>query len=102
MDFIDWVNDYEYSKLEIAKPDVVIFLKANFDVVMDLKSKRESNDGVSNDIHERDNSFMKKVYDNALFVADYLKWNEITCDKDGQMKTIAEIHKDIINVINKL
>ena len=100
--FIDWVNDYEYNKLEIPKPDLVIFLKADFEVVMDLKSKRETNDGIINDIHERDNSFMKKVYDSALFVSNYLSWSEITCDSNGTMRSIEDIHNDIVKEINKL
>ena len=75
--FIDYIIDYEYNKLKIGKPDQVIFLTAPFDVVTNLRNSRLTNDGVSNDIHEKNIDFMKKVYDNALFVADYLNWDKI-------------------------
>ena len=93
--FIDWVCDYEYNKLGIKKPDMVIFLTAPFDVVNELRMSRADNDGIKNDLHERDLSFMKKVYDNALFVADYLSWNKIECSFNGKMRTIEDIKKDI-------
>lgn len=93
--FIDYVIDYEYNKLQIGKPDEVIFLTAPFDTVTKLRNKRKVNDGVQNDIHEKDLNFMKKVYDNAVFVADYLDWNIINCVEDEKFKEKEEIHKDI-------
>ena len=59
--FIDYVCDFEYKKLEIKEPDQVIFLYAPFDVVTKLRNKRKTNEGIINDIHERDLTFMKKV-----------------------------------------
>lgn len=93
--FIDYVIDYEYNKLQIGKPDEVIFLTAPFDTVTKLRNERKVNDGVQNDIHEKDLNFMKKVYDNAVFVADYLDWNIINCVEDEKFKEKEEIHKDI-------
>lgn len=100
--FIDYIIDFEYKKIGIKEPDKVIFLKASFDIVQDLISKRSNNDGVKNDIHESDILFMKKVYDNALFVAEYLNWEIITCDNGTSMKSIDEIHEDIKNRINDI
>ena len=42
---------------------------------------------------------MKKVYDNALFVADYLNWQIIECSYDNKMKSIEQIHQEIIDVL---
>ena len=44
---------------------------------------------------------MKKVYDNALFVADYLNWYKIECSCNGKMKTPMEINNEIRNIIKK-
>ena len=96
--FINWVEDFEYNKNGIAKPDVVIFLKADFDLVVQMMHTR-ADDGTHNDIHEKDLTFMKKVYDNALFVADYLNWQIIECSYDNKMKSIEEIHEEIIKVL---
>ncbi len=98
--FLDYVTDFEYNRLEIQKPDCVIFLTASFDAVTKLRESRSANDGVENDIHERDLDYMKHVYENALFVAEYLNWDIITCDKDGEFKSIEEIHEDIYKLVS--
>ena len=97
--FIDFVIDYEYNKLKIGKPDEVIFLTAPFDLVTELRRKRQNNDGISNDIHEKNIDFMKKVYDNANFVADYLNWSKIECSNNDKFKEIDEIHKEICKIL---
>lgn len=99
--FIDYVIDFEYKKIGVKKPDYVFFLKAPFDLVLELKNNRKENDGIKNDIHERDIEFMKKVYNNALFVADYLNWYKIECSYNGKMKTPMEINNEIRNIIKK-
>ena len=98
-EFIDFVNDYEYNKLGIGKPDQVIFLTAPFDTVNELRNKRTQNEGISNDIHEKNIDFMKKVYGNAIFVADYLNWDKIECVNDNKLKEINEIHEEICKII---
>lgn len=97
--FIDYVVDFEYNKMGIQKPDSVIFLYASFDLVTDMRKNRTTNEGIQNDIHEKDIDFMKRVYDNAMFVADYLGWNMIKCDNDGKMRTIDDIHKEIYELL---
>ena len=70
--FLDYVMDFEYQKLGIQHPDAVIFLSAPFEFVIEIRKHRKQNDSVANDIHERDLNYMRKVYDNAQFVARYL------------------------------
>ncbi len=100
--FIDYVTDYEYNKLGIKKPDKVIFLTADFDVVSNMRSKRESNDGIKNDVYERDNNLMKKIYDNAMFVSDYLGFDIVKCDLNGSLRSIEDIHNEIKSIIDNM
>lgn len=97
--FIDYVTDYEYNKLGIKKPDKVIFLTADFDLVSSMRSKRKSNDGVKNDVYERDNKLMKRIYDNAMFVSDYLGFDIVKCDLNGNLRNIEDIQYEIRNII---
>lgn len=99
--FIDYVTDYEYNKLGIGKPDTVIFLHAPFDLVNELRTARTDNEGISNDIHERNIDFMKKVYDSAMFVSEYLNWDKVDCTKDNKFDSIDNIHKKILSIVNK-
>lgn len=99
--FIDYIIDFEYNKLGIKEPDSVIFLTAPFDLVTSLRKERSQNEGIANDIHEKDLEFMKKVYDNALFVSKYLSWDIIECSDNNKMRNKEDIHKDIYKLIKR-
>ena len=101
-EFIDYIVDYEYNKLGIAEPDMVIFLEAPFDMVTDLRNNRQGYEGNANDIHEKDLEFMKSVYNNAMFVSDYLKWTAIKCNSQDKMKSIEDIHDEIYKKVKKI
>lgn len=99
--FIDYVIDFEYKKIGIKNPDDVIFLYAPFDLVTEMRKKRKVNDGVVNDIHEKDLKFMRKVYDSAMYVADYLSWNKIKCNDGNNMRVIEDIHEEVYQKVKK-
>ena len=101
-EFIDFVVDFEYNKIGVGKPDIVIFLYLDFDLAMELKAKREKETNTTGDMHERDINYMRKVYDNGMKLAKYLNWTMIKCDENGQMRSIEDIHKDILNEIKKM
>ena len=101
--FIDYVIDFEYNKLGIGIPDDVIFLTAPYDLVSKMRKNRQDNAGIQNDIHEKDEELQKAFYQNALMVANYLKWTKIDCAKnEHEMKSIEEIHQEICNHIDKV
>lgn len=101
-EFIDYVISFEYEKLGIKEPDLVIFLEAPYDLVKKLRNERKVNDGIQNDIHEKNDEFMRKVYENALFVADYLKFSKIKCNDGDHMRSIEDIHNDIYKLIKNV
>lgn len=99
--FIDYVTDFEYNKIGIKEPDNVIFLHAPFDLVTEMRNARKQNDGVTNDIHESNIEFMKKVYESAMFIADYLSWDKIKCNDGNKMRSIEDIHEEIFQLVKK-
>lgn len=99
--FIDYVIDFEYRKLGIKEPDNVIFLHAPFDLVTKMRNSRKQNEGIVNDIHERDLEFMKRVYDSAMFISDYLSWDKIKCNDEERMKSIEDIHEEVYQKVKK-
>lgn len=99
--FINYVIDFEYKKLGIKEPDLVIFLDAPFDLVSDMRKKRKQNDGIKDDIYEKDISLMKKIYENAIFVAEYLNFSKVSCNNDNEMRSINDIHDDIYRLVKK-
>lgn len=99
--FIDYVTDFEYHKIGIKEPDTVIFLHAPFDLVTKMRNARKQNEGVANDIHESNLDFMKKVYENAMFIADYLSWDSVQCNEEDKMRSIDDIHEEVYSLVKK-
>lgn len=99
--FIDYVIDFEYHKIGIKEPDNVIFLHAPFALATAIRKSRQQNEGISNDIHESNLDFMYKVYQNAMFIADYLSWQKIQCNNGEHMRSIDDIHDEIYKLVKK-
>ena len=99
--FLDYVCDYEYDKLGIQRPDNVIFLYAPFDMITEMRKNRQQNDGIENDLHERDIEFMKQAYDNAMFVAEYLSWDMVQCNNGDTLRTREDIHEEVCRLVRK-
>ena len=97
--FINYVLDFEYQKMGIKAPDEVIFLQAPFDLVTEMRNARKENEGLANDVHEGNLEFMRKVYESALFVADYLSWDKIKCNDGEKMRDREDIHEEIYSHI---
>ena len=100
-DFINYVLDYEYNKLGIKEPDSVIFLHAPFDLVTKMREARTNNEGIQNDIHEANIEFMKKVYENGMFLADYLSWDMVQCNDGDSLRSIEDIHEEVYRRVRK-
>ena len=100
--FIDDVYKYEFEELKIAKPDKVIFLTAPYDLIKEFRSKR--NNKLKEDIHESNNDFLKKVYDNASFIANYLGWDIVNCSNENNdnFRGIKDINDEIYKIIKKM
>ncbi len=99
--FINYVYDYEYHKIGIPIPDLVIFLHVPFKLSRTLKGKRTSNEGIKNDIHERDYEYLKKAYDTSIEIAKKYNWNFIECSSNNKMRSPEEIHEDIYKLIKE-
>ena len=102
INFIEYVKEHEDGTLEVKEPDQVIFLYADFDLAMKLKSEREKKTNTSADLHESNLSYMRKVYDTAMFLADYLKWSKVKCDEGDHMRPIEDIHEDVYRLVKKM
>ena len=89
--FLDYVSDFEYVKLGIQEPDIVIFLTAPFEMIAKMRESRINNEGLQNDLHERDINYLKEVYDNAMFVANHLSWNIVNCNDGDKLRSSISI-----------
>ena len=99
--FLEYITDYEYNRLGLKKPDLVIFLKLDRDFANTLKKNRNY-DGIDGDINEKDQNFLDKVYDNSLYVADKYNFKVVECSKDGVLRSIDDISREIYDIVREV
>lgn len=98
-EFIEYVLDYEYNRLGIIKPDMVIFLTAPYELIQQIRNARKVNDGVQKDIHETNDEYLRNVYNTAQYACELLGWNRIECADGDHMRSIEEISEDIKKLV---
>ena len=94
-DYLAWMEDYEYNKLKLPKPDTVVFLDMPVEVSQILLSNRYHGDDNKKDIHEADVEYLIQCRKSALYCANKLGWIVIECSKNGQPLSIEDIHKKL-------
>ncbi len=100
-EFISWLNEYEFDKLGLPRPSGVIYLDMPPEVSQRLMSSRYDNDESKKDLHEKNVDFLKSCRETALFAADKLDWNVITCAKGDNPLSIEEISQKVYNTAKK-
>ncbi|MBR4890960.1 MAG: thymidylate kinase [Clostridia bacterium] len=102
-EFIEWLTDLEYGKLELPVPDAVIFLDMPPEYAKKLMAARKNKitGEDEKDIHEKNDEYLNKAYENAVEVSDILGWKRILCANDGKIKSIEEIHGEIVEFLEK-
>ena len=98
--FLEWLEDFEYCKLELPKPDKILFLDMPVEFSMKLAHERsELKNGQTKDILEEDSTHLFKAYERAKYVANKFNWITINCVNEN-LKSIEEIHEDILTKLN--
>lgn len=103
-EYLDWLEELEYSKMGIPRPDLIIFLNMPTETAAELMAQRKNKITGEDikDIHEKDISYLKKSYENACNIAKKYNWLEIKCVENGKLKTIDEIGEEIFSVVKKI
>ena len=103
-EYLDWLEELEYSKMGIPRPDLIIFLNMPTETAAELMAQRKNKITGEDikDIHEKDISYLKKSYENACNIAKKYNWLEIKCVENGRLKTIDEIGEEIFSVVEKI
>jgi dTMP kinase len=94
--FLDWLYDFEYNIFGLPIPNSIVFLDMPPEYGLNLISKRANKSkDVNFDIHELNDQFLKKSYENAKWVANKYQWKEIRCISDSRVKSIQEINDEV-------
>lgn len=101
-EYLTWLWDYEYVKLGLPEPDVVLFLDMPIEVSQKLLSARYEGDESKKDIHESNLAFMKQCRESALYTAQRCGWRMVDCSDGENPLSIGEIHEKIMAQIKEI
>lgn len=98
--FVNWVEDYEYNKLKLPKPDKVIYLDVDLAISQNLIKKRCDLKKIKKDIHEKDIFYLERCKQAADYISELEKWNVINCcNNNGNMYDVEFINEQILKIL---
>ena len=94
-DFLKWLYEFEYDKLGLPCPDLVIYLDVPTGFTEKMMRSREAATNTSADIHEQDMGYLATCRRTGKAAAEFYNWTVIDCVRDGAMRSIEDIHEEI-------
>lgn len=98
--FLSWLDDYEYEKLAIPRPDKVVFLDMSRSVADRLISLRYCGDEQKKDLHEKNMEYLSSCCETALYAAEKQGWSVIKCDDGENPYPLEKITAMIFEEVN--
>lgn len=77
--YLTWLYDFEFNKLGVPRPDLVIYLEMKPEISFELVRQRAQATGRTLDIHETSLEYFQRCNKAALYAADKLGWKRICC-----------------------
>ena len=82
-------------------PDLVLFLDVPIEYTEKLMRGREAATGAHADIHEQNLDYLRTCRKTAAEAADYYGWKRIACVRDGELRSIEDIHEEIYTLVKQ-
>ena len=95
--FLTWLDDFEYEKLKLPRPDLVIFLDMPPSITEKFIAERSQKD-----IHEADKEYLRRCYQEYKELAAQYHWTVINCAVDNAPRGIDDIAEDVFSVVNEV
>lgn len=99
--YLKWLEDYEYGKLGLPRPDCVIFLDMPVEISQRLMTSRYNGDESKKDIHEANVEYLKGCRRTALYAAGKCGWHIVECSGGDEPLSVKAITDKIMYIINK-
>ena len=97
-EYLAWLFDFEYKKIAIPAPDMVIYLDVAPEVSQRLMTGRYHGDEAKKDIHEKDVDYLRHSRMAGAYCAGAYGWQRVPCTQAGAMRTRQAIHADVLRL----
>lgn len=98
-EFLAWIQDYEYGKLGLPRPDLTIYLDLPPELSQKLLDKRYHGDSGKKDIHEINIAYLASCRESAAYAARRLAWRTVSCSDAGGLRKMESIHREILQIV---
>ena len=100
-EYLAWLDDFEYCRMGIPRPDLVLFLDMPNEASQTLLSGRYGGDETKKDLHENNIEYLARCRKAADYAAARLEWKVIPCAQEGVPCPVEEIHRRVMKVVEK-
>lgn len=100
-EYLAWLEDFEYKRLLIPKPNLVIFLDMPVEVSQRLMSERYNGDEIKKDVHEKNVEYLESCRKTASYASERLGWKRVLCARNGEALGKSDINDEIYSLISK-
>ena len=100
--FLNWLFQLEYELLGLPAPDLVLYLDMPTEISGRLMRAREADSGSRADIHEQNEAYLRRCRENAREVVRLCGWSVLHCARDGEPRTVDEIHDEVYDRVKPL
>ncbi|MGN0531897.1 MAG: dTMP kinase [Eubacterium sp.] len=100
-EYLDWSADFEYNKIGIPKPDMVIYLDMPVEISQRLMTSRYNGDEGKKDVHEANVDFLNKCRKSALYAAKKQGWYVVACSDGTEPYSIEHIHNEVVRIVKE-
>ena len=100
--FLAWLEDFEYEKLALPRPDLVLFLDMDPAVSRRLIAARAAASGAARDIHERDEDYLVRCHRASVNLAARCGWQRIRCSEAGEPLSREAVHEKIYESVRRI
>lgn len=97
VEFLAWLDDLEYKRFQLPRPDLTIFLDMPPEICARLRKERGRED-----IHESDAAFMTKTYNTYKNIAEKYGWRIVNCSTGSFARSTMDIHEEILIIVEEL
>ena len=100
--YLSWLEDLEYEKVGLPRPDQVIYLDLEPALSRRLLEKRYDGDLSKKDIHEANFQYLLHCRESALYAAEKLGWRRISCGEGEQIRSVEDIGQELWQLVQGL
>ncbi len=100
-DFFRWLYDFEYVRLALPEPDLVIYLDVDLETSLARMSRRREETNTKADIHEKDAAYLRACLETGRLAAAYYGWRRVDFMRDGRERGAEEKSEEIFGLIKK-